>query len=225
MKNISKPTLFTPEHLTTLHPNEVFVFGSNISGSHSGGAAAFAVKNFGARVGVSSGLQGQSYAIPTVGCSLHDIGLYVNEFIDYAIRHPDLTFYVTAIGCGAAGYKVLQISPLFRRALKISNIVLPKLFVDSLNRDQVDIPRYLRTKIHGQIRTLVDVLIELNKEHHFTNAEEAIRELTSFFNAFQREQNSISFHSLYRIFMGLSSNCFKEGKLDLEQLENMISPD
>ena len=56
----------TPERITELQPNEIFVFGSNLRGMHGGGAAYVALRKFGAIMGQGVGLQGQSYAIPTM---------------------------------------------------------------------------------------------------------------------------------------------------------------
>ena len=42
---------FTPEQITELKADEVFVFGSNKEGMHGGGAAYYAFKHFGALVG------------------------------------------------------------------------------------------------------------------------------------------------------------------------------
>jgi hypothetical protein len=108
--------------------NEVFVFGSNTRGIHDGGASFTAVQYFGAIVGQPEGPQGRSYAIPTDGASLIDIQTSVNSFIVYAKAHPQLTFLVTEIGCGTAGYHLMEIAPLFKDAVKIQNIYLPKIF-------------------------------------------------------------------------------------------------
>ena len=54
----------TPDYIDKLLPKQVFVFGSNILGYHTGGASATARKKFGAIWGQPEGLQGQSYAIP-----------------------------------------------------------------------------------------------------------------------------------------------------------------
>lgn len=119
---------FTPENITHLNENEVFVFGSNLLGHHQGGAARIARKYFGAIVGQGVGLQGQSYAIPTMQGGVETIQPYVNDFIDFAKRHPELTFYVTRIGCGIAGFKDEQIAPLFDAAFDLQNVILPETF-------------------------------------------------------------------------------------------------
>lgn len=119
---------FTPENITHLNPNEVFVFGSNLQGSH-GGAQLVARKLFGAIMGQGVGLQGQSYAIPTMQGGVETIKPYVDEFTEFAKNHPELTFYVTRIGCGIAGFKDEQIAPLFNAAYDLTNVVLPEKFV------------------------------------------------------------------------------------------------
>lgn len=43
--------VFTPENISKLKQNEVFVFGSNKAGNHVGGAARVAVEKFGAIMG------------------------------------------------------------------------------------------------------------------------------------------------------------------------------
>lgn len=115
----------TPEFITELQPGEIFVFGSNLGGMHGGGAALVAYRKFGAIMGQGVGLQGQSYAIPTMQGGVETIRPYVDEFIAFAKAHPELTFLVTRIGCGIAGFTDEEISPLFEKAHNIDNIVLP----------------------------------------------------------------------------------------------------
>lgn len=123
---------FTPERITTLAPNEVFVFGSNLSGAHGGGAALLAVRRFGAVWGQGVGMQGQSYAIPTMHGGPEAIKPYVDDFIEYAKAHPELLFLVTRIGCGIAGFSEEEIAPLFAEAIEVQNILLPEAFVSVL---------------------------------------------------------------------------------------------
>lgn len=123
----------TSERITTLKPNEIFVFGSNLAGMHGGGAARIARLHFSAVMGVGVGLQGQSYAIPTMQGGVDTIQPYVDEFIQYAINHPELHFLVTRIGCGIAGFSEDEIAPLFRQAVSIDNISLPQGFWEQLN--------------------------------------------------------------------------------------------
>lgn len=125
---------FTPEFITELKPNEVFVFGSNLQGMHAGGAARIACEKFGAVWGQGVGMQGQSYAIPTMQGGVETIEPYVEEFMDYAFRHRELTFLVTRIGCGIAGFTAQQIAPLFLKVIDLENVILPKDFVEIMHQ-------------------------------------------------------------------------------------------
>ena len=128
-KGVERPD-YTPNFITSLKADEVFVFGSNLHGHHAGGAAMAAVMKFGAIWGQGVGLQGQSYAIPTMQGGVETIKPYVDQFIDFAKRHTELFFYVTRIGCGIAGFRDRDIAPLFRKAIGVENICLPKSFAD-----------------------------------------------------------------------------------------------
>ena len=119
---------FTPERITSLRPNEIFVFGSNLGGFHGGGAAALAYRSFGAVWGQGEGLQGQSYALPTMVQTVAEMQPYVDRFIACAQLHPELKFYLTEVGCGIAGFTVNEVAPLFAKALDVPNIVLPERF-------------------------------------------------------------------------------------------------
>lgn len=122
--------IYTPERIDSLEPNEVFVFGSNLEGIHGGGAALTAWLKFGAIWGQGVGLQGQSYGIPTMHGGVDAIKPYVDEFVDFAKAHPELTFLVTKIGCGIAGFSFEEMAPLFAAVVDQPNVVLPKEFFD-----------------------------------------------------------------------------------------------
>ena len=107
------------------------MFGSNLGGRHGAGAALAARLMHGAIYGRGVGRQGSSYAIPTKDAQLRTLPLetietYVRRFLAYAYEHPELTFQVTAIGCGLAGYKPEQIAPMFVDAPP--NCVMPPQF-------------------------------------------------------------------------------------------------
>jgi hypothetical protein len=107
----------------------IFVFGSNLSGRHGKGAALHARQHYGAVYGKGVGFQGSSYAIPTKDHALRAMPLpqiahYVSQFIKFAAEHPELTFQVTRVGCGMAGYSDKQMAPLFAKAPK--NCRLPE---------------------------------------------------------------------------------------------------
>lgn len=116
----------TPEQIRELGENEIFVFGSNLEGRHGGAAARKALDSFGAVWGKGVGLQGRSYAIPTMQGGVETIAPYVDEFIAFAKAHPELHFLVTRVGCGLAGFKNREIAPLFAAARSLPNVSLPK---------------------------------------------------------------------------------------------------
>ena len=132
MKTINKEGRVTPDTITSLKPNEVFVFGSNLAGMHGGGAARIAHLYFGAVMGNGDGIQGQSYAIPTMQGGVDTIRPYVDKFIAYAKQHPDKQFLVTRIGCGIAGFSADEIAPLFADAATVENISLPDDFWEEI---------------------------------------------------------------------------------------------
>lgn len=116
---------YTPENITSLGKRDIFVFGSNLAGHHAGGAAKVAFNRFGAVWGQGEGLQGNSYAIPTMQGGVESIKPYVDRFIEFAEYEKALTFYVTKIGCGIAGFTIKDIAPLFRNAYNLPNVILP----------------------------------------------------------------------------------------------------
>ena len=111
-------TRITSNRITELHPDEIFVFGSNLEGAHGGGAAYLAGKKWGSIWG-----HGGPEAIRP----------YVDEFIRFAKEHSQYIFLVTEIGCGIAGFAPKEIAPLFKEAADIPNIHLPQRFWDVLN--------------------------------------------------------------------------------------------
>lgn len=117
----------TPPIVRHLEENEIFVFGSNANGYHGGGAAAVAMHSFGAVWGQGEGLQGKSYAIPTME-GLEKLKEAVDRFTDFADQHQELRFLVTMIGCGSAGYSPREIAPLFKGCIYLENVALPSGF-------------------------------------------------------------------------------------------------
>lgn len=129
---------FTPENITSLGEDEVFVFGSNLAGQHMGGAARTALLKFGAVPGQGVGMQGQSYAIPTMHGGIDEIKPYVDEFINLAREWDQTTFYVTRIGCGIAGFTDEEIAPLFDEAFDLYNVRLPESFARIIMRRRLE---------------------------------------------------------------------------------------
>lgn len=133
LKLVEYHNRITPDRITSLEKGQIFVFGSNAAGMHGGGAAYTAMQRFGAILGQGDGLQGQSYAISTME-GIDAMRDNINRFIDFARQHPELTFLVTRIGCGIAGYKVGDVAPLFADAVDVKNICLPLDFWEVIRR-------------------------------------------------------------------------------------------
>ena len=123
---MTTPTRQFHKNMTLPRNGEIFVFGSNRAGYHGAGAAAIANKYYGAPWLQGVGRMGQSYAIPTKGHHLYhiltlaEIQAEVERFCQYTRDHPDLQFFVTAVGCGYAGHEHAEIAPMFSTALNCS---------------------------------------------------------------------------------------------------------
>jgi hypothetical protein len=118
--------------------DEIFVFGSNEAGRHGAGAARYAALNHGAQYGVGFGPTGRSFAIPTKDfaintLSLESVKFYVDIFLLYAKENPHLTFRLTPIGCGLAGFEVDEIVPLFDEAP--NNVLPPDPSFDKISKE------------------------------------------------------------------------------------------
>lgn len=132
----------TPEIITDLQPEEVFVFGSNTEGRHGAGAAKQAM-NFGAEYGNPVGPQGNTYAIRTKylakgrrSLPLEAIHQDLNDFMDYAEANQDKTFLVSPIGTGLAGYSAKEMAQPFAQRYGRDlpgNLILPRSFHDLLS--------------------------------------------------------------------------------------------
>lgn len=157
---------YTPDRITKLNPNEIFVFGSNLAGMHGGGAARLAYECFGAVWGQGVGLQGQSYAIPTMQGGVETIKPYVDEFIAFAQEHQEYQFLVTLIGCGIAGFKATEIAPLFQNAIDVLNVILPKEFVEVIaTNDKYDLKRFVDVQKLYYEQALQEIQDGLKRSH------------------------------------------------------------
>ena len=142
---------YTPDYIDTLLPKQIFVFGSNALGYHTGGASGTARKKFGAVWGQAEGLQGQCYAIPVdYGKNIRkdgEVRAAVGRFVTFAKEHPDLFFLVTRVGCGIAGYHDEEMAQFFIDALELNNVSLPKSFVEALGGGaSYDLDRFLEAQ-------------------------------------------------------------------------------
>lgn len=122
----------TSDKIEQLEWKQIFVFGSNEAGLHGAGAAHVA-RSFGAELGVGFGLQGSTFALPTKDWNIQPLPLdaikfYVSRFEACVPLYPDLTFLVTRVGCGLAGYTPLDIAPMFQGCMKHENVHLPQEF-------------------------------------------------------------------------------------------------
>ena len=114
---------YTPERISVLRENEIFVFGSNLLGHHMGGAARTAHCVFNAEMGVAEGLTGQAYALPTLGEDMRRVApealrASLERLLRFALEHPKLTFYLTEVGCGIAGWPVETVRELLWEAVR-----------------------------------------------------------------------------------------------------------
>jgi HEPN domain-containing protein len=125
----------SPKWIKSLNENEIFVFGSNLAGFHGGGAAELAMK-WGAVWGQGIGLQGQTYAIPTMFDAAEEMKPYIDEFLVFTKTRPELKFLVTEIGCGIAGFAPKDIAPFFKAVIdeNLANVYLPESFAGELSK-------------------------------------------------------------------------------------------
>ncbi len=143
---------FTPDYIDNLLPKQIFVFGSNALGYHTGGASGTARKKFGAVWGQAEGLQGQSYAIPVdYGKDVRkdaEVKAAIDRFLSFSKEHPDLFFMVTRVGCGVAGYNDTEMAQFFKSAMDLKNVSLPKSFVEVLNgkEKEYDLERFVKAQ-------------------------------------------------------------------------------
>lgn len=132
----------TSNHIERLQPNEIFVFGSNLSGHHGGGAALLAMNKWGAIWGQGVGLQGQTYGIPTMQGGVETIRPYVDEFIQFANKHPEMTFLVTEIGCGIAGFTPQEIANILTTVFDLEFILPGTLNILVASNACLSAPKY-----------------------------------------------------------------------------------
>lgn len=174
------PERITPSQVNILADGEIFVFGSNFQGRHMGGAARVAQEKYGAVWGIGEGLQGQSYAIPTME-GLENLAPAVQRFTSFAKQHQEFKFFVTAIGCGIAGFRADEIAPMFLNAAYLPNVYLPLSFWKVI----MGIPR-----ADESVRTFAQSVLDVCRYAHRNNpptwnatTDEAL------FNGLERDQH------------------------------------
>ena len=127
---LKKYDRFTPNHIFTLRPHQIFVFGTDKKGSQKYGASGIAAKRFGAQIGVVEGKTGDCYALPTKGFSLSELGNAVSRFKEFVDANMQLSYLITPVGCGHAGFNVSEVAKLFEPFISYENVMLPHLFID-----------------------------------------------------------------------------------------------
>ena len=190
---------FTPDYIDSLMPGQVFVFGSNMIGYHSGGASLMAMQRFGAIWGQAEGPQGECYAIPVDirGEAVDNVSNYmkrhINKFLLYAKNHKENTFLVTRIGCGAAGFEEEFMAPFFKEALEMGNVSLPKSFVEILQKSET-------VKKSDSVQRVFNLIILDESGSMSTIAKQAVSGLNETFQTIrnaqkehQEQQHFISF--------------------------------
>ena len=182
-KNKVRGRKYTPENIEHLGPKEIFVFGSNIQGKHIGGAAHTAYVKFGAVWGVGEGLQGQSYALPTLdletgtGVSTEALQSGFVKLLTTAQTLPEYTFWVTKVGCGIAHRSVQEVRDAFWRAAYLvnsddeyicpDNVILPREFCEETTAKET---------LQGELNSLLCTRKKLfNQGRKYTSVEDKER--------------------------------------------------
>lgn len=147
---------YTPDYIDNLQPNQVFVFGSNILGYHTGGASRMAYKHFGAIWGQPEGMQGNSYAIPVdygkAPVKENEVRQAIDRFIQFARDNKDKQFLVTRIGCGIGGFQDKEMAKYFKEALNLDNVSLPRSFADALEgKSSFNLERFVEAQSDTRI--------------------------------------------------------------------------
>lgn len=170
----------TPHHVRVLRDHQVFVFGTDTKGAQRLGAAGLAFRSFGAEKGVTEGLTGDAYALPTRGFSFKDTAEAVARFETFVRENSDRIFLVTAIGCGHAGNHASKVAPLFAGCLALDNVWLPEEFLkfykqqaevffkeqEAVTTDD-EVFLYYDEEVHDVIRFLLANNIEFNRDGGF----------------------------------------------------------
>ncbi|MFW2097730.1 hypothetical protein ACG9ZL_16115 [Acinetobacter sp. ULE_I057] len=165
--------------IKTLPEDTVFVFGSNMAGTHQGGAAKSAHLHFGATKGVGRGWAGQSFAIPTMNEHLQQMPLsqiqhYIDDFKIYTKNHPKIKYFITSVGCGVAGYKVEEIAPMFKGISR--NVIFPASFRPFVEKT---LPKLTQKLLHSFISDEVIFSSDIEQKIQSLDLTEAEKSLAT----------------------------------------------
>jgi len=190
---------FTPELVESLEEGQVFVFGSNLIGCHTGGASLIALQRFGAVWGQAEGPQGQCYAIPVDirGEAVENVTSYmkrhIDKFIAYAKSHQKQFFIVPKIGCGAAGFDAEFMAPFFEDALAMENVSLPKQFVEILNRGEQEKKDGMTQRVFNLIILDESGSMEMIAKQAVSGLNETFQTISNAQKEHQEQRHFISF--------------------------------
>lgn len=88
--------------------------------------------------------------------------------MEYAKIHSELHFLVTPIGCGLGGWDVEEIAPLFREAVSIENVILPKDFVTYItyeDKRSYNLERFLTAHKYNNKNALRKIIYRRKRTH------------------------------------------------------------
>lgn len=185
----------TPNKIVRLRNNQIFVFGTDKTGSQKYGAAGLAAKNFGAKPGIVDGPTGMCYALPTLGFTLDDLSSAVIRLEEYIRTNPGFTYLVTAVGCGHAGFDVTRVANMFIGLIGLRNVMLPETFLKVyrkecnnylMNRQKKakesemteednkhkEILQYFDERVHDVVRYLIEKEIPFNQDGGYVLCDE-----------------------------------------------------
>ena len=190
---------YTPEFVESLEEGQVFVFGSNLTGCHAGGASLTAMQRFGAVWGQAEGPQGHCYAIPVdirgeeVGSASSYLKRHIDRFLEYAKEHQESAFLVPRIGCGAAGFDEEFMASFFKDALNIENVSLPKQFVDILNRGEHEKKNETTQRVFNLIILDESGSMEIIAKQAVSGLNETFQTISNAQKEHQEQRHFISF--------------------------------
>ena len=170
----------TPQKITHLRENQIFVFGTDRKGSQKQGAAGMAAKRFEAMPGVIEGPTGRCYALPTMGFPFESFSKAVIEFEKHIRTHKTQTFLVTPVGCGHAGFDEKKVAGLFIGMIGLTNVMLPETFIrvyrqdcakhlgsDFSEKKDEDFFQYFDERLHDVLLYLLKKGIDFDKDGGF----------------------------------------------------------
>ena len=210
---------FTPDYIDSLKPDQIFVFGSNLIGYHSGGASMMAMQRFGAVWGQAEGPQGQCYAIPVDirGEAIDNVSTYmkrhIEKFFSYAKSHKDQNFLVLKVGCGAAGFDEEFMAPFFKEALEMDNVSLPKSFVEIIQKSE-PAKKSTTSNNNDSVQRVFNLIILDESGSMSTIAKQAVSGLNETFQTIRNaqkdhkeQQHFISFVTFNSAKIKIVMNC------------------